>query len=162
MLVRLALGTDRDALLRLAREYVDEAAPLLPGMRVDEGRIDEVMEAYLATANPTVFVAETGGRVVGFLVASIQPFLFMYGLSTHNDIMFVSQVNRGSRAAALLVASFDEWSENLGAILSTGGNANKLHTERTASFYEKFGYERVGVSLVKFRSATNVLPLRRE
>lgn len=150
--VRLADRGDEPAIFSLGRRYVEEATPGMPGMHFDEARARESFDAYLATANPTVFVADRNGEIVGFLVASMQPFLFMYGLWTHIELIYVTPEKRGTRAAAELIACFDDWSERIRSRLSIGGNANKLHTERTASLYGKLGYEPVGVSMAKFRS----------
>ena len=152
MRVRLALSTDRAAIYRLGVEYADEVRDLMPGVRFEEERANQVFSAYLERSNPTIFVAEASdGDVVGFMLASIQPFPFMSGLWTNIELIYVTPVKRGTRAAAELLSTFDAWSERIGAKMSMGGNANKLHSERTASFFEKFGFQRLGFAMAKFR-----------
>jgi GNAT superfamily N-acetyltransferase len=150
MKVRLAEARDRDAIFGLGRRYGAELKG--SGFRFEEARAGEVFKEYLETAHPTIFVVEDKSGVVGFLVATIQPFLFMAGLWTHTDVIFVTPEKRGTRAAAELLAEFDRWSTDIGAVMSLGGNSNSIHTKRTASLYGKFGYQPVGVAMAKFRS----------
>lgn len=151
MQVRLATPEDRAAVAVLAQRYVDELPPTVP-VSFEAAAFDESYDRYLASANPTVFVAEDRSGVVGVLVCSIQGFLTMSGLLTHTDVIFVTPEKRGTRAASELLSEFDRWSERIGAVMSIGGNANSIHTRRTASLYAKFGFSPVGVSMAKFRS----------
>lgn len=151
MKVRLATPEDRAAVAVLAQRYIAELPPEVP-IRYEAAAFDESFDRYLATANPTVFVAEDKSGVVGMLVCTIHGFLTMAGLWTHTDVIFVTPEKRGTRAAAELLTEFDRWSERIGAAMSIGGNANTLHTKRTASLYGKFGFRPVGVNMAKFRS----------
>lgn len=152
MRIRLALTEDEDVIVAMARRYHAEAAVSMP-LGLDERVVRRTMRDYLATANPTIFVAEKpNGHLVGLLVASIQPYLFQSGLWTHVEILYVQPENRGTRAAPELIAHFDAWSRQIGALMSIGGNANMIHTDRTASLYRKFGYQDAGKTMVKFRS----------
>lgn len=151
MQVRLATPEDRADVARLAQRYVDELPPDVP-IRFEAAAFNESFDRYLETANPTVYVAEDRSGVVGVLVCSIQPFLTMSGLFTNTDVIFVTPEKRGTRAASELLAEFDRWTKRIGAVMSTGGNANSIHTRRTASLYAKFGFRPVGVVMAKFRS----------
>lgn len=151
MKVRLALPEDRNAVVDLSERYCAELPPEIP-IRFEATAVNETFDRYLNTANPTVFVAEDKSDVVGMLVCSIHGFLSMAGLWTHTDVIFVTPEKRGTRAAAELLSEFDIWSERIGAVMSIGGNANTLHTKRTASLYWKFGFRPVGVNMAKFRS----------
>lgn len=150
MRVRLASPEDRAAVAVLARQYVAELPPDVP-IRFEAAAFDESYDRYLETANPTVFVAEDRSGVVGVLVCSVHGFLTQSGLLTNTDVIFVTPEKRGTRAAAELLSEFDRWSERIGAIMSIGGNANSIHTRRTASLYAKFGFSPVGVTMAKFR-----------
>ena len=58
--------------------------------------------------------------------------------------LFVRANNRGSRVAYMLVTAFIEWAKEQGADWVQCGTATKINTERTISFYKKFGFEHTG------------------
>ena len=142
MLVRLAVESDRDALVELCVAAVVES---VRGIAPDRTVIHETFDAYLDSAEPTFFVIERNRELVGFLMASIGGYAFASGIFTTQQVMFVRPDMRGTRAAALLIQHLIAWSTRLGAKEITGGNNNGLYTEQTARLLEKHGFERVGV-----------------
>lgn len=150
MIVRLGLDTDEDAYVDLVRLGVAESMSYLT---FSEEVTRETYRRYLATAHPTIFMAEQGRRVVGFMHATISAYNFSDGIYTTQEIVFVHPDKRGSRAAALLLSHFTRWSDGLGAIENTGGNDNDLTSERTAHFLERFGFKRVGFFVRRMRGA---------
>jgi GNAT superfamily N-acetyltransferase len=142
MFVRLAIEEDREVLIDLCVQAVEES---VRGIAPDRRVIGETFDAYLASAEPTFFVVEHKRELVGFLMASIGGYPFASGIFTTQQVMFVRPDKRGTRAAVLLVRHLIAWSTRLGAKEITGGNNNGLNTERTARLLEKHGFERVGV-----------------
>ena len=142
MLVRLALESEREAVVALCRAAVLES---VRGIEPDDDCIRETFQAYLDSAEPTFFVVEQRRELIAFLMASIGGYPFASGIFTTQQVMFVRPDKRGTRAAALLIRHLVAWSEKLGAKEITGGNNNGLYTEQTARLLEKHGFERVGV-----------------
>ncbi len=144
MIVRLGFEEDVDEIVEMAR---DNAAATRAEHEFKEDIVRATYFRYIDTADPTIFVAEDKGRIVGFLVALICGYEFTDGLYTVQRVLYVRPDRRGGRTAALLMKHFIAWSEQLGAKEIIGGNDNSFNSEQTASFLEKFGFERVGYSL---------------
>lgn len=150
MLVRLGLAEDEDAFVELGRACAAEGMPHVPFV---ETVLRETYRRYLATAHPTIFVAEQGRKLVGFMIASISQYYFSDGIYTTQQVLYVDPAKRGSRAAALLMSNFCQWSDRLGAVENTGGNDNDLTSERTARFLGRFGFRNVGYFVRRLRGA---------
>lgn len=153
MHVRLVEERDEDEIVRLASCYVQEAAEVLPHIEFDEQVVRNTVFRSLTTAEPTIFVAEGKGQLLGMMVASIQGFYFMSGVFVQSDIFYVHPDYRGTRAAALLLVELKTWADQLGAKVTVGGNANKLNTDRTARLYERFGFQQAGLTLLRQKGA---------
>lgn len=141
MIVRLALQTDIEAIIELAR---GNCALSTPHLTFSADKVRETCQSYLTTAHPTMFVAEKDGIVIGLLVATLNEYRHAEGLYTTQEVIYVDEAHRGGRAATLLMKQLIAWSEEIGAIEITGGNDNGFQSERTAAFLEHFGFERVG------------------
>lgn len=150
MLVRLGLEEDEDEFVELARQAAAEGSPHVPFV---EQVMRETYRRYLATAHPTFFVAEQGRKLIGFMKASISGYDFSDGIYTTQEVLYVHPAKRGTRAAALLMENFCQWSDRLGALENTGGNDNDLTSERTAKFLGRFGFKRVGYFVRRMRGA---------
>lgn len=153
MIVRLALPEEEDAFVELAKLMLAES---YPDQVFSEKQTRETYQRYLKTACPTFFFAEQNGRIVGVLQASISGFDFADGIYTTLCGTFVHPDKRGTRAAALLLSTFVQWSDRLGAIENTGGNDNELTTERTTRLLGHFGFKPVGTFVRRKRGASSV------
>lgn len=141
MRVRLALPDDEDAFVALAKMAHAESLPHVP---YSEAKVRQTFHSYLAGAHPTLTVAYLKGEIVGFASQTLSEYPSGTGIFSTIEVSFVRPDKRGSRAAALLLRWFAQWSDQLGALESTGGNDNSLHSERTAKFLARFGFEQVG------------------
>jgi len=144
MFVRLALEDDLQAVLDLGRAHCDET---MSGDVFSPTRVEEIFRASVATADPTIFVVEDEGKVVGFLLASIHPYDHKDGFFTMQRVVFVQKDKRRTPAGALLIEHLVEWSRRLGADEVFGGNGNGHESDRVAAFLERQGFEKVGYSL---------------
>ncbi len=144
MHVRLALEGDEDAIVAMARTNMEQTRPTLT---FNEGRCRATIQNYFDQANPTIFVAEDKGEVVGFLVCNFYEYHAADGLYATQEVLFVRPDKRGTRAAALLMKELIAWSKTLGALELVGGNDNEFNSDRTARFLEHFGFKRVGYSM---------------
>lgn len=142
--VRLALAEDEDAIVAMARTNMEQTRSSLT---FNEVRCRQTVRNYLAFANPTIFVADADGDVIGFLACNFYEYHAADGLYTAQEVLFVRPDKRGTRAAALLMKELIAWSTTLGALEIVGGNDNEFNSERTARFLEHFGFKRVGFSM---------------
>lgn len=152
MSARLARPSDYPAFEALARAAHEESLPYVP---YSEAKVRESFGSYLKSAHPTITVVEADGELVGFMSQSINEYPSGVGLYTTQDVIFVRPDRRGTRAAAHLLRWFVDWSDELGALESTGGIDNSLHTERTAKFLGRFGFENVGFYMRRKGAALN-------
>lgn len=143
MFVRLALETDLDDIVEMARQAHEETLTDAPPF--SERKVREGFQAYLDTASPTVWVVEQRRELIGMLLATISEYRFADGLYTTQELLFVKPENRGSRAAALMMKELIQWSAMLGAKEITGGVDNDYQSERTAKFLQHFGFKQVGI-----------------
>lgn len=146
MFVRLAIESDVEQYVELARLAVDESARHL-GFNPDKVRA--TFRRYIDEARPTIFVVDDKRSVIGFLNAYMNEYDFADGIFTIQHVLFVDPNRRGTRAAALLMNEFVRWSDMLGAKENVGGNDNGLYTEKTTRFLKRFGFEKSGDFLVR-------------
>jgi GNAT superfamily N-acetyltransferase len=150
MIARLALDTDEDAVIDLARMQVAET---LPHLDFDEAITRGTFKNYLETASPTIFVVEEQRTVIGFLLAMAYPYAFTRGHFTGQEVVYVRPDKRGTRAAARLFDIYDQWIDQVGAREGYTGVANGRKVEKFTKFMKRRGYEIVGAS---FRRITGV------
>lgn len=141
MEVRLGTLDDCDVVCDMARRNIEETRV---GMEFDLERCRRSYASYLATAEPTIFVCEDKGQVIGFTLSSLNAYRAASGLYTTQEVLYVVPEKRGSRAAVLLMKNLIAWSQMLGAKEIIGGNDNRFNSDRTARFLEHFGFEEVG------------------
>lgn len=151
MIVRLGMPEEEDAFVDLAKLMLAESYPHLT---FSEPIARETYRRYIETAHPTFLFADQDGQIVGVLQATISGYDFADGIFTTLCGTFVHPDKRGTRAAALLLSEFTRWSDQLGAIESTGGNDNNLTTERTTRLMGHFGFEPVGTFVRRKRGAS--------
>lgn len=144
MYVRLALEEDFPAIVEMARLNIEETRS---DLGFDEYLAWKTCYEYLDTAEPTIFVCEDKGQVVGLTLSSINAYRASAGLFTTQEVLFVRPEKRGTRAAVLLMKNLIDWSKQLGAKEIIGGNDNEFNSDRTAAFLEHFGFRRVGYAM---------------
>lgn len=144
MQVRLALESDADAIVEMARTNMEQTRPTLT---FSEERCRKTIRNYLDFASPTVFVAENKGEVLGMLVCDFYEHRAACGHVAVQEVLFVRPDKRGTRAAALLMKELVSWAGIVGANEIIGGNDNEFNSDRTARFLEHFDFKRVGYSM---------------
>lgn len=142
MYVRLALETDFEAIVEMARLNIEETRS---DLTFDEHLAWETCYSYLDNAEPTIFVCEDKGQVIGMTLSSINAYRAAAGLFTTQEVLFVRPEKRGTRAAVLLMKNLIDWSKSIPDVREIiGGNDNEFNSDRTAAFLEHFGFRRVG------------------
>lgn len=143
--VRPLRGEDYEQVLGLARAAAEES---MAHLGFDQGVFDDTFHRALVD-RPAVFVAERDDRVlVGFVLCVARGYWYSSGISTALEVIYVRPGSRGTRAPALLLARFIEWSRELGARQKFLGIDNSLHPERTARFFARAGARAVGYAMV--------------
>lgn len=146
MLVRLATVFDLNTFVDMAVANLEET---MPGEPYSREKLADTFWKAIATAQPTIWFVERGGRLAGFMMAYMFAFDYRDGLYTTQRVIYVSPEHRGTRASVLLAKELIRWSESIGAVRVHGGNDNSFKSERTAAFLEHFGFRRVGYSMQK-------------
>lgn len=143
MLIRLALESDFDEIVAMARENVETTRP---EAGFDEYEVRESLYvSYLDAADITVFVAETKTReLAGFLVCGMSGYLWASGLHAIQEVLYVKPRFRGSRAAVMLMKELIQWARGLNAKEIVGGCDNGFQPDRMQRFMEHFGFKNVG------------------
>ena len=88
------------------------------------------------------FLADENQKVIGGILAFSAPFFFCSAKRTFDLYVYVAADYRGTRAALLLVRSYEMWAESIGAVRAYLGSSTG--TEITDAFYPRLGYIPVG------------------
>jgi GNAT superfamily N-acetyltransferase len=136
---------DADDIVEMARQNAIETGEL---DRFSPRRVREVIAEYLEKGDPVIYVSEQRRKLSGVLVAGTGQFDYRDGFFVAQRVLYVLPEKRGTRAAVLLVKTLIEWAKRLGASDVIGGNDGDLDSERTARFFERFGFRRVGHCLM--------------
>jgi ribosomal protein S18 acetylase RimI-like enzyme len=86
-------------------------------------------------------VAESEGKLVGMLGASVQDIYFAEGRAAHDYLIYVTPDRRGSSAFHRLVAEYAEWAmtraDEIFISVSNG-------SEETLKLFDRLGFKRMG------------------
>lgn len=82
-----------------------------------------------------VFVAESSDSLVGYCLGFVHDTFYANGPVAWLEEIMVRSDNRRSGVGEQLMAAFDAWARDQGAVLSA------LATRRAAEFYRALGYE---------------------
>lgn len=146
MKVRSVAPEDMDAILAMAEMHVEET---LPHLEFHRGIAEANFHALVNAPEIGAFCAERAGEVVGWICGTANNYRFSYGKFVELDVLFVRPENRGSRAAALLIATFLKWSTLVGAKDTFLSATNPKTSRQTGRMFQRFGAEAVGYVLVK-------------
>jgi GNAT superfamily N-acetyltransferase len=145
MRARLVMPADLPAFRALVQEG---AAATEPELGFDEDAFLEAFHTGLMGRDLTIFAAETpGGRLAGFLVCRVDGFLFAAGLSARLMAVYVAREYRGSRAAAVLLGTFLEWSKRVNARKLVASIDNNPNPRAAARLFARYGFRPVGVAV---------------
>ena len=107
--------------------------------------------AYTMRADDSSFfmVALRGTEAVGFLIGSLAAHGFHTDMFAYDRLVYVTPDRRGSTVARTLITAFEQWAKDKGAARVLLGVTTGTHTDATARFYNKLGYDTVGVLTMK-------------
>jgi ribosomal protein S18 acetylase RimI-like enzyme len=149
MLIRRANADDAPAILALAPRLVAFGPPPWrePAAMTETDR-DVIAQAIRSTAeDPTVFVADVGGTIAGFIhVRSLEDY---YRRRRHGHVadIVVAEDYQGQGIATALLAKAEDWSRAQGYDWMTLGVFEQ--NIRAEKLYEKLGFRRDVIRLLK-------------
>ncbi len=149
--VRLAMPYDKDEVIELARMQTEECHPHLD-FRPD--LVAATFDASVTTADPTCFVADQNGVVIGFLWARIYEYAFSSGVFVSQEVLYVRPDKRGTRAAVKLIDEYKRWGETVGAREILFGISTGYRMESALKLFKHCGADHVGYHLRIVRDGT--------
>jgi GNAT superfamily N-acetyltransferase len=130
--IRPAVRADAAALWPLVREFAVSFTP-------EREAFERTLPELVARSDTLVLVAEAGGRVIGYLLASVHAtFLANAPVAWVEEVM----VDAGSRRAGVgsaLMAAAERWAAHSGAAYIS------LASRRAGEFYVSLGYDESAV-----------------
>ena len=124
---------------------------------------DMVAEADFSEANPdkhvikmlvkysdgVVFVAESDGKLAGFIAGMVQKYFFSLKERVTDMGFYVKPEFRGSSAAIRLIQALEQWAIKREVNDLYIGQTTAVEIEKTQRLYEHLGYRTVGFNTVK-------------
>jgi len=145
MQVRQFQETDFNELIKLAHEMQDES-PVYSQMPLDETKLIKLGESIVNDKkNLFGMVVMSEGKIVGFMIAAITPYYFSNKKIAQDLALYVVPKMRTSKAAILLIWSYEKWAKDNGAQKINLGVTTGFSDERIATLYESIGYKRCGI-----------------
>lgn len=144
--IRIALASDRDALLVMAERLQEGVAPWRDPHQVRRAVTDWVRESLAKLSDPgkAAFVAERNGEVVGFVCVSERSH-FTGDVDTYIGELVVAKRAEGSGIGRALVEAAEDWGRSRGRkrVAVDTGAANAP----ARRFYAALGYEEEDITV---------------
>ena len=128
MAIRPARARDAGAVLSLARPFATSFA-------IDEAAFHRSYSELLALAETRLLVAESGSRIVGYLLGFDHYTFFANGRAAWVEEIMVDASCRRQGIGGLLMREFEAWAR------ARDGRLVALATRRAAAFYHAIGYD---------------------
>ncbi len=150
MQIRPAQPHDLVQLLEMGRLMHAESPRFRP-VPFSTEKAQQLIEQLISRGG--AFVAEVDGALVGMFGGVVFEHFFSTTKMAADVVLYVTPEYRGGSLAARLVHAFERWAIEAGADELVLGVSTGIEAERTAGLYERLGYERSGISLLKTAGA---------
>ena len=127
--IRKAVESDVDAVLLFAKQ-------LATSFVVEGEQFKASFSQILTLPTALLLVAESNGRLIGYLLGFEHPAFYANGAVTWVEELYVEEPYRKCGVGGLLMNSFDQTAKGRGCKLVA------LATRRAESFYQSIGYEK--------------------
>ena len=137
--------SDIPELLEIAVQFWNES-PTYQQRPINLDKVKTQLQTLILfpTQGCVLICLDEDNNILGGFMGGLQAEWQSDSLMAFDYCLFVSSINRGGKAAYLLVKAFIEWAKEQGATWIQCGTATRINTERTISFYKKFGFEHTG------------------
>lgn len=142
-MIRRAKQSDIPALVELGRKMHGES-PVWSRLTYSPEKVAETIERLIEHPDGFAWVAVSDGTIVGGFLAVIEEHWMSSDRVASELALFVEKTARGALLAARLVCAGVAWAKIRNSRLMFAGASTGLEPERTAQFYERFGFERNG------------------
>ncbi|MGE8646236.1 GNAT family N-acetyltransferase [Acinetobacter vivianii] len=137
--------SDIPELLEIAVQFWNES-PTYQQRPINLDKVKTQLQTLILfpTQGCVLICLDEDNNILGGFMGGLQEEWQSNSLMAFDYCLFVSSNNRGGKSAYLLVKAFIEWAKEQGATWIQCGTATRINTERTISFYKKFGFEHTG------------------
>jgi GNAT superfamily N-acetyltransferase len=143
-MIREATTDDIQHLVILgARMYAESER--FQSLRFDAQRLTSTIANVIDSPHGFARVMESGGEVVGGLLAVLTPHWFSPDLTACDLALFIAPEHRGTMAPVRLLNAYAAWAHESGAKQILLGIMTGLHVEQTEALCERLGWRRAGV-----------------
>lgn len=148
MIIREATLNDVIIILDMAYAMQQES-PRFSNNNFDAVKVGELFTNLIIANTGIVFILEKDEQPIGMLGGMVGEQIFSRDLYACDFGVYVKPEYRGSRGAIKMINAFEQRAIELGAKDISLSISTDVHAERTATFYERLGYRRSGISTIK-------------
>ena len=141
-MIRVATLDDIERIVEIGKVMHQESA--YKDLPFDAEKVSHLMAGLIDGAG-VVFVAERAGHIIGGFAGGISEFWFCTSLHAFDFGLFILPEHRGGSAAIRLLAAFEHWAKDSGAVWCDVGITTGVHLEQSTRLYEKLGYNQSGI-----------------
>lgn len=147
--VRVATVDDIGVLISLGR-VMHRESPRFSRFPFAVEKVDAFVRGLIANPSAVIFVAEERDQgVVGMFGGMVLEHYFTTAKFATDVAVFVAQAYRGGSAFPRLMAAFEAWAVDHGAIEIAPGISTEVNPARTLELYQKKGFRLSGHMVVK-------------
>ncbi len=148
MRIRRATGEDKETLLELGRDMHAES-PRFSKLRYNDAKAASLFDMLVDNPNGIVLLAEDGDKIIGMMAGFASPHFFSFQLFASDFVLYIDPAHRGGTTAMRLIKNFEQWAIELGVAEIVLGVSTEVNAERTAEMYQRLGYEKSGITVIK-------------
>lgn len=142
-MIRPAQLADIPAMVELGRAMQAES-PRFSRLAYSASKVGALCENLITLEGGFAYVGLRAGVIVAVMLGACEEHWMSRDKVASELALFVEPDARGAMLAARLVSRFVVWAEDEGAKLTLAGASTGVEPERTAKFYERFGFARSG------------------
>jgi GNAT superfamily N-acetyltransferase len=147
-MIRYATRNDLEALILLGATMHAES-PRYRRFPYRPDKLAALAEPLLQGDNGIAVVSVNGDNVVGMLLGVCMEHYFTDSKVVTDVATYVLPAYRGGRSFLGMVTAFEERAKELGAVEISLGISAELATDSLVKIYERLGYRRAAVGMVK-------------